>query len=58
MNVSSTPPKALVQTWIFLINSQEEKLVKEHAAQQLLKTFGSIEQALYFCKENNIPIFP
>lgn len=48
------PPLALVKTWLHLLNSNEQKEVKEHAARMLLSVFGSPEKVAAYSKEHGL----
>ena len=50
------PPVVLVKTWVMLINSKEDKQVREHATNMLISTFGDLATALAFCRKHNISI--
>ena len=56
MEQASLPPKTLVQTWVTLIKSNENGTVRQHATNQLINTFGSLESAIQYCVNNGISI--
>jgi hypothetical protein len=50
----SSPPVALVQTWITLITSSESPEVKRHASKQLIQAFGDMETAIAFAQQHGL----
>lgn len=50
------PPVALVRTWVNLLNSNEDKEVKDHAEKMLTTAFGDILKAASFCIKNGISV--
>jgi len=52
----SKPPVVLVKTWVGLLNSNEDKEVKDHAEKMLAKAFGDIQTAAAFCIKNGIKV--
>jgi hypothetical protein len=62
--VKSTPPKALISTWITLMRGNETVLngmhdreasaIREKAKDKLLNTFGSIDGLIKYMRENGL----
>lgn len=50
------PPVVLVRTWVGLLNSNEDKEVKDHAGKMLTNTFGDIQTAAEYCIKNGIKV--
>ncbi len=56
MSTKNYPPIVLVKTWVALIKSNEDEKVRGHATKMLIGTFGDIQTATLFCKQNGIEI--
>ncbi len=54
MSKATTPPTALVQTWLDLIRSSESSEVRETAKEKLLGAFGNMKEVVEFVKANGL----
>ena len=56
MTVKNGPPVQLVKTWIGLLFSNEDDVVKEHAKKMLIDTFGDMKTAALFAEKHDIEV--
>lgn len=54
--MSKEPPVVLVKTWISLLRSNEDKLVKDRAKEMLLDAFGDMANVAEYCVRHDIKI--
>lgn len=55
MTTRLSPPKVLVETWVYLINSSETAEVRERASNMLLRTFDHDRAKIAaYCKTHNL----
>lgn len=52
----NAPPVALVKTWVGLLNSNEDKVVKDRAERMLTNAFGNVQAVAAFCNEHGIQV--